>query len=40
MKGFLKKFLVLALAVGMLGACSPKQAENNKDTKVEKKRRY
>lgn len=37
MKGFLKKFLVLALAVGMLGACSPKQAEPKKDTKVEKK---
>lgn len=37
MKGFLKKFLVLTLAVGMLGACSPKQAEPKKDTKVEKK---
>lgn len=37
MKGFLKKFLVLALAVGMLGACSPKQAEPKKETKVEKK---
>lgn len=37
MKGFLKRFLVLTLAVGMLGACSPKQAEPKKETKVEKK---
>lgn len=37
MKGFLKRFLVLTLAVGMLGACSPKQAEHKKETKVEKK---